>query len=188
MKISRNYLGVALLAVTMLVTSCSDTPTAPPPAPEAQLQAEPFTDAELLDLFGVLQPTLNKVGLMTCSPMQAAYGSATIGRNGGVVRVGPHTLVVPYGALDRNVTITAYAPSSRYNRVHFEPHGLEFDRPALLTMSYANCDLLGQLLPKRIAYVNNRLTILYLLQSVDNIFTRKVTGRVDHFSEYAVAW
>ncbi len=97
MKISRNYLGVALLAVTMLVTSCSDTPTAPPPAPEAQLQAEPFTDAELLDL-------------------------------------------------------------------------------------------LGQLLPKRIAYVNNRLTILYLLQSVDNIFTRKVTGRVDHFSEYALAW
>jgi hypothetical protein len=185
MKLNRLYVGAALIAVSLAVTSCSEgSPTAPEAtAPVAQEQ--PFTDAELL---GLLQPTLSKVGLMTCSPLQAAYASARIGPNGGALRVGPHTLVVPAGALDRTVTITAYAPRSQYNRVEFTPHGLEFDRPAYLTMSYANCDLLARLVPKRIAYVNDRLTILYLLESVDNIFTKKVTGRVDHFSEYAIAW
>ena len=86
------------------------------------------------------------------------------------------------------MTITAYAPSSRNNRVEFAPHGLEFDRPASLTMSYANCDVLGSLLPKHIAYVNDRLRILYLLESVDNLLQQRVTGRLDHFSEYALAW
>lgn len=186
MKINRLFAGAALIAVTLAVTSCSEgSPTAPEVAPDAVAQEQPFTDAELL---GILQPTLSSVGLMTCDPMQPAYASARIGRDGGVINVGPHRLVVPPGALDRAVTITAYAPRSRYNRVEFGPHGLEFDRPAYLTMSYANCDLLGRLLPKKIAYVNDRLTILYLLQSVDNIFTKKVTGRVDHFSEYAIAW
>jgi hypothetical protein len=184
MKINRLFVGTALIAVSLAVTSCSEgSPTAPEAAPVAQEQ--PFTDAELL---GILQPVLNTVGLMTCDPMQPAYASARIGSGGGTIAVGPHRLVVPPGALDRTVTITAYAPRSRYNRVEFTPHGLEFDRPAYLTMSYANCDVVSLLLPKKIAYVNDRLSILYLLQSVDNIFTKKVTGRVDHFSEYALAW
>ncbi len=183
MKIARIYLGVALLAVTMAVTSCSDSPVAPQTAPEAT--PAPYTDAELL---GLLQPTLSKVGLLTCKPLKADYASKRIGRDGGVIEVGPHRLVIPPRALKRTVTITAYMPSSRVNRVEFGPHGLEFERPASLTMSYANCDLLGRLLPKKIAYINDRLTILYLLQSVDNIFSKKVTGRVDHFSDYAVAW
>ncbi len=104
------------------------------------------------------------------------------------MHIGPHTFVVPAGALDHPVTISAYAPSSEYNTVQFEPEGLQFDRSASLTMSYSNCNLLGVLLPKHIAYVDGGLNILYLLQSVDNLLTEKVTGQVDHFSEYAVAW
>ena len=55
-------------------------------------------------------------------------------------------------------------------------------------MSYANCNLLGSLLPKRIAYTNNLLEILEYLISLDNIFLKKVTGKLDHFSGYAIAW
>ena len=107
---------------------------------------------------------------------------------GGTLQVGPHLLWVPPGALDRNVTITATAPSSSTRSVEFSPEGLQFEESAWLTMSYSGCDLLGTLLPKRIAYTDDLLSILYYLLSFDSIWTRTVTGKVDHFSKYAVAW
>jgi len=55
-------------------------------------------------------------------------------------------------------------------------------------MSYANCNLLGTLLPKRIAYTDDALNILSYLLSLDNLFAKKVTGKVNHFSNYAIAW
>lgn len=181
MKNVRVYLSAALLAVTLVLTSCSDSsPVAPVAAPQ-----EVYTDADLL---GLLSPTLKRIGFLQCSPLPAASASARIGRDGGTLRVGPHTLIVPRYALDRTVTITAYAPSGRVNHVEFGPHGLEFDRSAWLTMSYANCDLLGSLLPKHIAYTTDRLRLIYLLQSVDNLLQRKVTGRIDHFSDYVLSW
>jgi hypothetical protein len=55
-------------------------------------------------------------------------------------------------------------------------------------MSYANCNLLGILLPKRIAYTTDQYRILEYLLSLDNLGARQVTGRLKHFSQYAVAW
>ncbi len=55
-------------------------------------------------------------------------------------------------------------------------------------MSYANCNLLGKILPKEIAYTDDNLNILSYLISLDNLFSKKVTGKLDHFSRYAVAW
>ena len=137
---------------------------------------------------GILGGLLRPLGLLRCTPLPEARATRTIGRDGGVITVGPHTLWIPPGALDRNVTITAYAPSDDVNAIQFSPSGLEFDRSAWLTMSYANCNLLGKLLPKRIAYTDQRLNILYYLLSLDNIFAKRVTGRVDHFSDYVIAW
>jgi len=103
--------------------------------------------------------------------------------------VGPHTLTVPAGALVSPVAITGkLVTGGGVNAVHFEPQGLRFQRSAYLTMSYANCNLLGLLLPKRIAYVSDGLNILTYLLSIDNLLSSKVTGRVNHFSNYAVAW
>ena len=55
-------------------------------------------------------------------------------------------------------------------------------------MSYSNCSLLGKLLPKRIAYTTSSLNIVYYLLSLDNILSKRVTGQVNHFSNYAIAW
>ena len=63
-----------------------------------------------------------------------------------------------------------------------------FERRAYLTMSYANCNLLGSLLPKRIAHTSDLLDILEYLLSFDNVLARKVTAGLEHFSTYAVAW
>lgn len=155
--------------------SCGDNlPTASPmPAPDASL---------IGDLVGAL-------GLLKCTPMPAASAQKQIGPAGGSLQVGPHVLVVPAGALSQTVLIRAEAPSDVVNSVRLYPEGLQFSRVgAYLTMSYANCNLLGKLLPKRIAYTTERLNILSYLLSLDNIFQKQVTGRLEHFSRYAVAW
>jgi hypothetical protein len=167
--------SLVVLVVSLVALSCADSPTAPP-VPPAQSSL----------IGSILRPT----GLLRCSDLPYAQSTKTIGSDGGWISAGPHVLVVPPRALDGPTTITMTVPTGRgVNAVNFEPAGLRFDHPAALTMSYANCNLVSWLLPKRIAYTSSDLQqILYYLLSLDNIFTRRVTGRVDHFSDYVVAW
>jgi hypothetical protein len=158
-----------------LALGCGDrTPTAvQAPVPEASL------------IGALLGPT----GLLKCSNLPYASSTQTIGFGGGVISAGPHTLVIPPGALTAPTSITMTAPTGLgVNAVKFQPEGLQFRAPAALTMSYANCNLLGKLLPKRIAYTDDNLNILYYLLSFDNLFSKQVTGKVNHFSDYVVAW
>jgi hypothetical protein len=90
--------------------------------------------------------------------------------------------------LAQPVLITAEAPSDSVNSVRFTPEGLRFVRRATLTMSYANCNLLGRLVPKRIAYTTDALDILSYLLSLDDFVHQRVSGRLEHFSRYALAW
>lgn len=165
---------LALVLVLFIAASCGEPPSAPAPqTPEASLIGD------------LLRPT----GLLKCSDLPYAEDTETIGPLGGRLTAGPHTLTIPAGALRQPTTITMSAPTGMgVNIVHFEPEGLEFERGAALTMSYANCNLLGRLLPKRIAYTTPNLNILYYLLSLDNIFTKRVTGKLDHFSDYVIAW
>lgn len=169
----------AVVALALAATSCGDSTATAPVAPPAAL-----TQPDSAELFFLLRPT----GLLSCAALPEARAEATIGPAGGVLRVGPHVLRVPAGALDRPVTITAHAPSSRRRHVEFQPHGLTFSRPAFLTMSYERCSLLGSLAPKRIAYVDDRFRLLEYLLSIDLFWQQEVTGRIDHFSDYVISW
>ncbi|HEX9486968.1 MAG TPA: hypothetical protein VF976_07865 [Gemmatimonadales bacterium] len=133
-------------------------------------------------------PPVTVTGLVRCTPLSPDSVSQTIGPLGGTLAVGPHRLFIPPGALDAPVEITAMAPADTVNRIRFEPQGLTFNQPASLTMSYANCGALASLVPKRIAYTDDALAILELLPSVDNLATLTVTGCLEHFSDYAIAW
>lgn len=183
MKLSRlSFIG-AFLLLAVVATSCGENSPTAPATPTAAIAPAP--EGELLEL---LTPLTRPLGLLTCRPLAEDWETKWIGPLGGVIEVGPHRLVIPAGALENWVRITAHMPTSRQNRVEFWPHGLEFEKTTFLTMSYANCDLLGILLPKKIAYTDGGLNILYLLQSIDNIFTKKVTGKLNHFSDYAISW
>ena len=174
MKRMRRLTAVLLVSLAAVLSCLPDrSPTAP---------AVPPPNASLLG--GLLQAT----GLLQCSPLPYASTTKVIGPAGGTIQVGPHTLIIPPGALSQNVTITAEAPSARVNSVRFTPQGQRFTVPAVLTMSYSNCNLLGKLLPKEIAYTDDNLNILSYLISLDNLLSKKVTGKLDHFSRYAVAW
>ncbi len=137
------------------------------------------------DLLGLPLPD---VGLLACTPLPYDSVTQTIGPEGGTLAVGAHALTVPAGALDTAVTITAVAPSDTVSHVRFQPEGLTFQQPASLTLSYANCNLLSSLAPKRIAYTTDALQILEYLPSLDDQVSQTVTGSLRHFSEYAVAW
>ena len=128
------------------------------------------------------------VDLLTCTPLPYDSVTETIGPEGGTLAVGEHVLTVPPGALDSAVSITAVAPSDTVNHVHFQPEGLTFQQPASLTLSYANCNLLGSLAPKRIAYTTETFELLEFLPSLDDLLSQTVTASLHHFSEYAVAW
>jgi hypothetical protein len=169
-RLTRPLLGA--VAVALVVASCGrDAPTTGP-RPSA-------------DLLGT---TTRLVGsLLTCSPQPYAADSAVIGPSGGSLTFGHNRLVIPPGALAAPVRITGVAPSDSVNSVEFAPEGLQFARPAALTMSYANCGLVAWLLPK-IAYTTDDLLLLYYVPSLANLFDRTVTGQLQHFSRYAIAW
>jgi hypothetical protein len=170
---------VALVAgAAVLVLSCSDRSplgVAPRAAP---------SDGRRTDLLG-LNPDLS---LLSCTPLPTATVTQTIGPDGGMVQVGPHTLVIPPGALGGPVTITATAPSDTVNRVVFQPQGLTFLQPASLTMSFGNCNVAGLTSPAQIVYTTDALQILEYLPSVDDLQAQTATAPLQHFSDYAIAW
>jgi hypothetical protein len=168
-----------LVFVLFISPACRDTTTAP-------VVPTPAAASPRADLIGSL---LGSTGLLKCSSLPYASTTATIGVGGGVIKAGPHTLVIPAGALSAPTTITMTVPTGlSVNAVKFQPAGLQFRAPAALTMSYANCSLLGKLLPKRIAYTDDNLNILSYLLSLDNLLSKYVTGQLNHFSDYVVAW
>ena len=154
-------------------------------APDAPTQPQAAPNQDLIsDVTGALGKTVH--GLLPCPVTKSYSSSARIGSAGGILRVGPHSLVVPQGALPSTVTITADAPKGDYIQVHFEPEGLRFSKPTALTLSYAQCGLVNGLLLK-VVYVDDDRNILETLLSVPNLLAQTVTGRVSHFSNYALA-
>ena len=182
--LSPRFRPLLLAAVLALVASCTSSngptePSAPPSTPSARLGSGS----------GLLGTGLGE-GLLTCTPLPYTSVQQTVGPEGGVIQIGPHTLAIPAGALDSAVVITAETPSESVNSIRFQPEGLTFapGHPARLTMSYANCSLLGQLLPKKIVYTSDLLQILQWLLSLDDPLHQRVSADAQHFSRYAIAW
>lgn len=151
----------------------------------------PTTSQQLNLLSPILKTTSGLVGtLLQCTPQPYAADTQVVGPGGGTMVIGPHRFVIPAGALDHSVRITADAPVGTVVSVRFQPEGLQFNSKHVpeLTLDYRHCSLVQNLLPKRIAYTDDRLDILSFLLSWDNLLQRRVTGEVHHFSRYAIAW
>jgi hypothetical protein len=178
-----SLLAIALAAVVL--TSCADD-HAPPTGP-APVAPDPALIGDLLGgVTGTVGGVVNSLGLASCNVTTTHSSSAYIGPMGGVLRVGPHRLTVPPKALPNYVRISAVAPSGQYVQIEFEPQGLRFALPTVLTMSYSECSLLSPL-RLRIVYVNDNLQILEVLPTVTSLLTRTASAPVDHFSRYMLA-
>ena len=141
------------------------------------------------DLLGGVTSTVKGL-LLTCRPLPYASDVKTIGPAGGVLKVGPHSLVIPPGALSQKTVITAEAPSSKYAQVVFSPHGLKFtnNMKPVLTLSYAHCNGVLTLIKPKIVYVDKNLTILEWLLSLNLSSNKSVSAPLSHFSIYMVAY
>ena len=172
-------LVAALLAGVLLVgVSCTSDQTPLEPTPTSSME-QPSPLLSGVPIVGnLLQGLLENLDLQTCSTQPYAKTTKAIGRMGGTIVVGTHRLVIPPGALRGPVTITAEQVPGHVNSVRFAPEGLR--------MSYQNCTLLA--LGAKIVYTDEGLRILELLPSLDLRSLTSVTGRIRHFSRYAVAW
>ena len=117
----------------------------------------------------------------------AATDTATIGPLGGIINFGPHTLLIPPGALLQQTTITATVPADGHLTAVLQPEGLRFLVPATLTLGYGQCN------PQpsddlSIVYLNGPLgQILQWLPSLLHLDSHTVSALIGHFSVYAGA-
>jgi hypothetical protein len=132
---------------------------------------------------------VRNAGLVSkCIPLAPLIVHRVIGPAGGTLAIGPHALTIPPGALSRHVNIRAKIGGKSVNVVELKPDWLVLQAPAVLTMSYANCDREGRTSALTIAVVNDTLGIVDYVSSSDDAATQTVTGNIPDFSNYAVAW
>jgi len=192
MKWTRRFFSFGLVLVLLAGVSCTTADTSPLEAPVAQPLEQPsLLLGDVVDGLGdalgsTVDGVLSVTDLLVCKTQPYAVTTKTIGSDGGTIVVGSHSLVIPRGALRNKTTITAEQVSGRTNSLRFSPEGLRFEKPADLTMSYKNCVLV--LLPKKIVYTDENLSILEVLRSLDLFQKRTVSAPIDHFSRYAVAF
>jgi hypothetical protein len=192
MKWSRRFTTLALAFALAAGLSCTTSDSTAPLAPSSEQQTPSFgligdLTNVTTDLTSTVVGTLGSVtDLLTCSAQPYAVTTQSIGPNGGVLKVGSHSLQIPGNALSSTVLITAEQISGSTNSVRFSPEGLQFQKPATLTMSYENCALV--LLQKKIVFTSEKLKILEVLGSLDLFRSKTVTAPIDHFSRYAVAY
>jgi hypothetical protein len=179
----------SLFAITLaavVLTSCADDHT-PPTAPVVQVAPDPSLIGDVLGgVTGTVGGLANQLGLVSCNVRTTHTASEEIGPEGGILWVGPHRLYVPPKALRERVRISAIAPRGNYVQVQFEPAGLEFHRPTLLSLSYRDCSLFSPW-RLRVVYVDDTLEILEVLPTLTSILTRTANAPVDHFSRYMLA-
>ena len=104
-----------------------------------------------------------------------------------MLAVGKSRLIVPAGALDDTVTITATRLGDGTSTIRFEPEGLRFRKRVRLVLSGANCAL-----PREgtasIVYLGPDGSILETLPGDFNPDRKTVAAAIEHFSGYAIAF
>jgi hypothetical protein len=185
---SRNFRtrlsGALAVLLAIVVAACGvDMPSAPraPTVPVELLSAD-----DQGDLAGIGGHSSN-VRLFACATPDLGSVTQRVGPKGGLVRVGPHILIIPRGALQDAIDITASAPAGPHVRVTFGPQGQEFRTRPILVLSYKHCTSHRPRRPK-IAYVDDvQGSILELLPSKHIKSGKAVATSLRHFSGYAIA-
>jgi hypothetical protein len=194
-RITRRSAAFAALigAFALSLTACSaDVAPSAPRAPDVIAAPSEPSDLLGLDVGGTLSGvtetltgTLSNLTLYKCSTPSYGTVTQTVGPAGGIIKVGPHSLYIPPGALGGSVAITASTSAAQHVRVDFQPEGLRFKYAAVLKLSYAHCSS-PPLLP-RVVYVDNLLSILDVLTTVNDTWSKSASARLYHFSGYAFA-
>ena len=126
--------------------------------------------------------------------MKAFQQSKWIDGAGGTISVGDKKhgeskIVIPEAAVGQGVLITFSWESTDLLVANFSPHGMTFDKPVRVELSYKDADLTGVNEDSLKIYYNNENTGVWELVGEQVDKTKKVVvGHTNHFSRYALAW
>ncbi len=126
--------------------------------------------------------------------MKAFQQSKWIDDDGGTISIGDEVhgiskLVFPEDAVDDDVLITFSWESSDLLVAQFSPHGITFDQPVRLELSYKDADLTGVNEDGlKIYYYNENTGVWEIVGDQVDKTKKVVVGYTNHFSRYAVAF
>jgi hypothetical protein len=180
-------LRAVLVGATLLISgACSDLPTAPAPESVAP------SNGLLGTLLGGPDEPSGEVAVLRRNVPLAEDEVVTqwVGRLGGIIRL-PRaglTVVVPFGAVSRSTRITVTAPAGDLVGYDFQPHGLQFDRPLLVTQDLLSTEGLGLLNLQAVYFEGGLEASVTPLESLP-VWLLNTLGiyRIEHFSGYALA-
>ncbi|MDB4881292.1 MAG: hypothetical protein JWL95_58 [Gemmatimonadetes bacterium] len=128
-----------------------------------------------------------KAAATTCATHVVSTDSGVFGPAGGTLTFGASRLIIPAGALRDTVTITATIPDGDANRVEFQPHGLQFAKPAGLQLGTAGCAVDDQAAPN-VVYLSETGEVLETIDAVYDPHWQTIAASIWHFSGYAIAF
>jgi len=172
--------GVALsVLLAAALAACDDTHSSPgATAPSASLSRGPQPSEARQS------PNGSAYGLVACRRSGQQQGTAVIGPDGGTLRVGNSSVVVPAGALSERVRITARVLDT-LAAIELEPHGLSFALPVELTIDTRQCAVREDQRPV-LLYLDDDGDVLETIDGQLDDDAENFFARIVHFSVYAV--
>ena len=145
-----NIIGAALVA-SAVVAGCADRATTAPITPAATQPSNSLLGGLIGGVVGTVGKLLNIVVTLVERPVALqqdvvwSFDAGPAGALSGNRAVGL-SIAIPPGALDHTVRITVTARAGKVYDYHFEPEGLQFAKPVVLTQDVSDNSLLGGLL------------------------------------------
>lgn len=183
---------IAALALVAAVACTGDGPAAPVSATSsASLNGDGSGNAYGHDWGYTGLPGERRIGAadgdkftpLNCSPRFESRGSAWIGPSGGILRIGSHRLIVPAGALTRNVFISGTVPQGKPFQIDLQPHGLQFRKAAGLILDASSCiDV------PTIVYLIDQVTVSEPIPAIYSNWWKAIACPIWHFSGYSIAF
>jgi hypothetical protein len=183
---SRKYFGMVALVGLGLIAACA-TPLGTEPAQSTIMLAKTKNGTTTTTTTTTTTPTNP---LAVCPVTAYDSVAVVVGPQGGTIKAGKHTLVIPMGALSQTIKISMVNPGDATASVRFHPEGLQFNAWALpiLTLNYKGCSTSPT---PSIVYVADDWTS-YILEWLSTYFldttNKQIQSFIQHFSRYAVAW
>lgn len=191
---------VAAVAVTVTLAACGATDSTAPstPAASASRQLSATNDTANKNLLGLLLGTTKEINplLRTNNITSPITVSKRIGILGGAIAIPQAglTVIVPPLAIPSTKTISVTALPGNKVAYEFEPHGLRFTLPLIMTQDLRNTEArkggLLDALSLKVGYfpdANHVTSVTELLNVQVDLLNQTAISTIWHFSGYIYA-
>jgi hypothetical protein len=134
-------------------------------------------------------PSNPKIQQLVCVNEREVRDTVTIGKEGGTLRIGRHSLVIPPDAVEGEVRFTGTLLPDKVLKLDLRANGEEkysFRTSALLTLSYAHCEQPKEPERLRIYKIDEKGNIIEDMGGEVNVKEQTVTAKLRGLSLYTM--